>query len=130
MLCGREPDDRICFLGARLEGALEQGAIVTIHFNISFRVVDELPILFAENDSFSSRRIVLTSPWPESLLAFERARPRLPTKARVTDVDPPGFGRPERPPNLFSPARSALSRFGLACYPLSRAAIHSYLNVP
>ncbi len=31
------------------------------------------PILFvAENDIFSSRRIVLTSPWPESLLAFER----------------------------------------------------------
>jgi hypothetical protein len=59
----------ILLLGARLEGALEQGAIVTVH--ISFRVVDELPFRFVENDSFSSRRTVLTSPcqracWPAS----------------------------------------------------------------
>ena len=44
---------------------------------IGFRAVDGLQIRFAESDSSSSQRIVLTSPWPESLLAFERVWPRL-----------------------------------------------------
>ena len=78
---------------------------MTVHFEIGFQVMDELSIRFAENDSFCRRRIVLTSPWPESLLDFERAWRRLPASAGLTVVELPGFGRPEEPPDCFCPYR-------------------------
>ena len=76
---------------------------------IGFRTVDGLQIRFAESDSSSSRCLVLTSPWPESLLAFERVWARLSAAARLVAVDLPGFGRSERRPELLSPA--AMSEF-------------------
>jgi pimeloyl-ACP methyl ester carboxylesterase len=36
---------------------------------------------------------VLTSPWPESLYAFDRMWPRLSGIARLLAIDLPGFGR-------------------------------------
>jgi pimeloyl-ACP methyl ester carboxylesterase len=60
---------------------------------IGFRVVDGLQIRFTKNDTSSTQRIVLTSPWPESLLVFERVWPRLTAMARVTAVDLTGLGR-------------------------------------
>jgi pimeloyl-ACP methyl ester carboxylesterase len=82
---------------------------VSSQIQISFRVVDGLQIRFAENGSSSTQRIVLTSPWPESLLAFERVWPRLSAMARLTAVDLPGFGRSEARTDLFSPI--AMSQF-------------------
>ena len=76
---------------------------------IGFRAVNGLQIRFAESDSSSSRCLVLTSPWPESLLAFERVWARLSAAARLVAVDLPGFGRSERRPELLSPA--AMSEF-------------------
>lgn len=76
---------------------------------IGFRAVDGLQIRFAESDSSARHRIVLTSPWPESLMAFERVWPRLSRTASVVALDLPGFGRSERRTELLSPM--AMSEF-------------------
>jgi pimeloyl-ACP methyl ester carboxylesterase len=68
-----------------------------------FRAVDGLQIRFAESDGPASQRLLLTSPWPESLYAFERVWPRLSATARLTAIDLPGFGRSERRTDLLSP---------------------------
>jgi pimeloyl-ACP methyl ester carboxylesterase len=70
---------------------------------IGFRAVEGLQIRFAVSDSPTSPRIVLTSPWPESLLAFQRVWPRLSRTAHVLALDLPGFGRSERRTELLSP---------------------------
>jgi pimeloyl-ACP methyl ester carboxylesterase len=70
---------------------------------VSFRVVDGLQIRIAESDRCASQRLVLTSPWPESLRAFERIWPRLSSTAQLLAVDLPGFGRSERRAGLLSP---------------------------
>ncbi len=44
---------------------------------VGFRAVDGLQIRFAESGGSASQRLVLTSPWPESLYVFERVWPRL-----------------------------------------------------
>jgi pimeloyl-ACP methyl ester carboxylesterase len=60
-------------------------------------------IRFAVSDSPTSPRLVLTSPWPESLFAFQRVWPRLSRTAHVLAIDLPGFGRSERRTELLSP---------------------------
>jgi pimeloyl-ACP methyl ester carboxylesterase len=45
----------------------------------------------------------MTSPWPESLLAFRRIWDRLSPDARLVAVDLPGFGHSQGRPELFSP---------------------------
>jgi pimeloyl-ACP methyl ester carboxylesterase len=77
--------------------------MVSSDMRIGFRAVDGLQIRFAESDSSAGPRIILTSPWPESLLAFERIWSRLSSTARVVAVDLPGFGRSERRTGLLSP---------------------------
>jgi pimeloyl-ACP methyl ester carboxylesterase len=68
-----------------------------------FRVADGLQIRYAETGRASSQRIVLTSPWPESLHAFRRVWPRLSKTAGLLAIDLPGFGRSERRTDLLSP---------------------------
>ena len=68
-----------------------------------FRVADGLQIRYAETGRASSQRIVLTSPWPESLHAFRRVWPRLSKTAGLLAIDLPGFGRSERRIDLLSP---------------------------
>jgi DNA-binding CsgD family transcriptional regulator len=51
----------------------------------------------------------MTSPWPESLLAFRRIWPRLAPLGRLVAVDLPGFGHSEGRTELFSP--SAMAEF-------------------
>lgn len=70
---------------------------------IGFRAVQGVQIRFAVSDSPTSPRLVLTSPWPESLLAFQRVWPRLSRTAHVLALDLPGFGRSERRTELLSP---------------------------
>ena len=62
-----------------------------------------MQIRFAVSDSTTNPRLVLTSPWPESLLAFQRIWPRLSRTAPVLAIDLPGFGRSERRTELLSP---------------------------
>src|ERR1700691_2105389 len=70
---------------------------------VGFRAVDGLQIRFAESDGSASQRLVLTSPWPESLYAFERVWPRLSRTARLLAIDLPGFGRSQRRTSRLSP---------------------------
>lgn len=70
---------------------------------IGFRAVEGVQIRFAVGDSPTSPRLVLTSPWPESLLAFQRVWSRLSRTAHVLAIDLPGFGRSERRTELLSP---------------------------
>jgi pimeloyl-ACP methyl ester carboxylesterase len=74
-----------------------------------YRTVDGLRIRYAESDRSASQYLVLTSPWPESLYAFDRMWSRLSGIARLLAIDLPGFGRSERRTDLLSPM--AMSEF-------------------
>ncbi len=76
---------------------------------VRYRTVDGLQIRYADSDGSASQQLVLTSPWPESLHAFDRMWPRLSGIARLLAVDLPGFGRSERRTDLLSPV--AMSEF-------------------
>jgi pimeloyl-ACP methyl ester carboxylesterase len=76
---------------------------------VGFRTVDGLRIRYADSDGPASQHLVLTSPWPESLPAFDRMWPRLSGIARLLAVDLPGFGGSERRSELLSPM--AMSEF-------------------
>jgi pimeloyl-ACP methyl ester carboxylesterase len=76
---------------------------------VGYRAVDGLQIRYADSDGSASQHLVLTSPWPESLYAFERMWPRLSGIARLLAIDLPGFGRSERRTDLLSPM--AMSEF-------------------
>src|SRR3954464_9662936 len=68
-----------------------------------FRTVDGVRIRYAEQDGPSERTVLLTSPWPESVYAFERIWSSLAEHARLFAVDLPGFGASEARDDLFSP---------------------------
>jgi pimeloyl-ACP methyl ester carboxylesterase len=74
-----------------------------------YRTVDGLQIRYADSGGSASQHLVLTSPWPESLYAFDRMWPRLSGIARLLAIDLPGFGRSERRTDLLSPM--AMSEF-------------------
>jgi len=71
---------------------------------VGYRTVDGLRVRYADSDGSASQQLVLTSPWPESLRAFDRMWPRLAGIARLLAIDLPGFGRSERRADLLSPA--------------------------
>jgi pimeloyl-ACP methyl ester carboxylesterase len=72
------------------------------------RQVDGLGIRYADTDAGSGPNILLTSPWPESLLAFRRVWPTLATGARLVAIDLPASGtrRPGRTCSRPTPWRS------------------------
>ena len=57
----------------------------------------------------ASETVILTSPWPESLLAFRKVWDRLAEQFHVIAIDLPGFGQSERQLDLLSP--SAMGAF-------------------
>jgi pimeloyl-ACP methyl ester carboxylesterase len=67
------------------------------------RQVDGLTIRYTEIDAADRPVILLTSPWPESLLAFRRVWPALATSARLVAIDLPGFGHSQGRADLFRP---------------------------
>jgi pimeloyl-ACP methyl ester carboxylesterase len=68
-----------------------------------FRSVDDLSIRYADSGGSREATLLLTSPWPESLYAFERMWPTLAEHARLYAIDLPGFGASERRDDLLSP---------------------------
>ena len=82
---------------------------MTNELQVGYRTVDGLQIRYADSDGSASQQLVLTSPWPESLHAFDRMWPRLSGIARLLAIDLPGFGRSERRTDLLSPV--AMSEF-------------------
>jgi pimeloyl-ACP methyl ester carboxylesterase len=71
-------------------------------------LVDGLRIRYADSGT-DGPVILLTSPWPESLLAFRRVWPALARTARPVAIDLPGFGHSEGRADVFTP--SAMAEF-------------------
>lgn len=80
---------------------------------VRFRTVDGVRIRYADSEGSHEPTILLTSPWPESLYAFEGIWAPLAEHARVVAVDLPGFGQSERRDDLLAPRAMGefLSRF-------------------
>jgi pimeloyl-ACP methyl ester carboxylesterase len=75
----------------------------------TYRSIDGVRIRYADSGGSDRPTILLTSPWPESLHAFDLIWPTLEPQARLLAVDLPGFGRSERRDDLLSPR--AMGRF-------------------
>ena len=65
--------------------------------------IDGLKIRYADSGPAHGPVILLTSPWPESLLAFRRVWPFLTQTGRLVAVDLPGFGHSEGRPDVLPP---------------------------
>jgi pimeloyl-ACP methyl ester carboxylesterase len=68
-----------------------------------FRTVDGVRIRYADTGGSHEPTLLLTSPWPESVLAFTPMWETLAGHARLFAVDLPGFGSSERRDDLLSP---------------------------
>jgi pimeloyl-ACP methyl ester carboxylesterase len=68
-----------------------------------FRTIDGLRIRYADSGGTGRHTMLLTSPWPESLLAFTRVWTNLAEHARLFAIDLPGFGASERRDELMAP---------------------------
>ena len=75
-------------------------------------LIDGLTIRYADSGT-PGPAILLTSPWPESLLAFRRIWPALSAAGRPVAIDLPGFGHSQGRDELFAPdaAGEFLGRF-------------------
>src|SRR5580700_10041680 len=71
--------------------------------DLAIREADTLKIRFAEAGRGGSETVVLTSPWPESVLAFRKIWDRLAERFHLVAIDLPGFGQSERQLDLLSP---------------------------
>ena len=67
------------------------------------READGLAIRCAEADGVGDETVLLLSPWPESLFAWNTIWSRLAQSARLVAIDLPGFGQSERRAELESP---------------------------
>jgi pimeloyl-ACP methyl ester carboxylesterase len=73
------------------------------------RTADGLEIRFAECNASDGPALLLLSPWPETIYAWEQLLPRLSEVGRVVAIDLPGFGHSQARVELFSPR--AMGRF-------------------
>jgi pimeloyl-ACP methyl ester carboxylesterase len=73
------------------------------------RTADGLEIRFAEWNAYDGPTLLLLSPWPETIYAWEQLWPRLSEVGRVVAIDLPGFGHSQARVELFSPR--AMGRF-------------------
>jgi len=67
------------------------------------RTIDGVRIRYADSGGSNGPTLLLTSPWPESLFAFDPMWSTLAAHARLFAVDLPGFGASERRDDLLSP---------------------------
>jgi pimeloyl-ACP methyl ester carboxylesterase len=73
-----------------------------VAMDLAFREADGVKIRFAEAGQGGSETVVLTSPWPESVLAFRKVWDRLAERFHVVAIDLPGYGQSERQLDLYS----------------------------
>src|SRR5881394_1745563 len=87
-------------------------------FDVAWRTIDGLKIRYATNGS--GEKVVLFSPWPESIFAFAPMWVGLTKQFEVLAIDLPGFGRSEARDDLFAPQKmgefiaKAIDAFGFA----------------
>src|SRR5258705_10192262 len=88
-------------------------------FEVAWRTIDGLKVRYATNGR-GSEKVVLFSPWPESIFAFAPIWGGLTKQFEVLAIDLPGFGRSEARDDLFAPQKmgefiaKAADAFGLA----------------
>src|SRR6476661_1148550 len=87
-------------------------------FDVAWRTIDGLKIRYATNGR-GGEKVVLFSPWPESIFAFAPVWAGLAKQFEVLAIDLPGFGRSEARDDLFAPRKmggfiaKAIDAFGL-----------------
>ena len=87
-------------------------------FEVAWRTIDGLNVRYATGGT-SGEKVVLFSPWPESIFAFAPVWDGLTKQFDVLAIDLPGFGRSEARDDLFAPQKmgefiaKALDAFGL-----------------
>lgn len=88
---------------------------------MEFIEVDGLKIRFQRNGVEGRISVVLTSPWPESLYAYQRIWPILSAEVSLLAFDLPGFGLSESRQQLMSPRAMGdfilkiLAALGVSC---------------
>jgi len=82
---------------------------MTAEIQTQTRMADGVEIRYAEANAGAEPTLLLLSPWPESLYAWEQLWPRLSAAAHVIAIDLPGFGHSEARVDLYSP--QAMGRF-------------------
>ena len=87
-------------------------------FDVAWRTIDGLRIRYATKGT-GDEKIVLLSPWPESIFAFVSIWAGLTRHFQVLAIDLPGFGQSEGRDDLFAPRKMgefiarAIDAFGL-----------------
>jgi pimeloyl-ACP methyl ester carboxylesterase len=90
-------------------------------FDVAWRAIDGLNIRYATGGN-GEEKIVLLSPWPESIFAFAPVWRGLTKQFEVLAFDLPGFGRSEARDDLFAPQKmggfiaKALDAFGFTVH--------------
>src|SRR5580700_8448013 len=88
-------------------------------FDVAWRTIDGLKIRYATSGR-GDEKVVLFSPWPESIFAFAPVWAGLTKPFEVLAIDLPGFGQSEARDDLFAPQTmgefiaKAFDAFGLA----------------
>jgi pimeloyl-ACP methyl ester carboxylesterase len=88
-------------------------------FDVAWRKIDGLNVRYATNGK-GDEKVVLFSPWPESIFAFAPVWAGLTKRFEVLAIDLPGFGQSEAREDLFAPQAmgefiaKALDAFGLS----------------
>src|SRR6266478_1264250 len=100
-------------------GAVSSGIVQEEQpFDVAWRTIDGLKVRYARAGK-SGERVVLFSPWPESIFAFAPVWDGLTKQFEVLAIDLPGFGRSEGRDELFAPQKmgeviaKAIDAFGL-----------------
>jgi pimeloyl-ACP methyl ester carboxylesterase len=83
--------------------------VVTSEIQTKTKLADGVAIRYAEWNAGAEPTLLLLSPWPESIYAWEQLWSRLSSAGHVLAIDLPGFGQSEGRVDLFSP--QAMGRF-------------------
>src|SRR5712692_3062254 len=73
-------------------------------FDVAWRTIDGLKVRYAKS-GMGDEKIVLFSPWPESIFAFAPVWVGLTKQFEVLALDLPGFGMSEARDDLFAPRK-------------------------
>ena len=104
----------------RKDGRVAKGIVQEQRpFDVAWRTIDGLNVRYATNGK-GDEKVVLFSPWPESIFAFAPVWAGLTKRFEVLAIDLPGFGQSEAREDLFAPQTmgefiaKALDAFGLS----------------